>query len=102
MNEHHKFIDWNFILYSSCIDSELTNEDFQILYSKGFIKENDKGLAILSHAPNWLKKWTSLTCQFIDFEEKEMFEVFKDQIMKNFPDQKVYDSEVEFDCKGLS
>jgi len=62
MNEFHKFLDRNYILYFSCINSELNSEDISILNSKGYLKQNDSGLSMLSSQPNWLKKWTSLIC----------------------------------------
>lgn len=55
----------------------MTQEDYKILETKGFLKPNDNDLSMLREAPEWLKKWTSMICQFIDFEEKEMVDVFR-------------------------
>ena len=77
MNEFHKFLDRNFLLFKACVDPELTTQDFEILNSKGFLRPNDQGLSMLHSSPGWLKKWTSLICQFIDFEEKEMVDIFR-------------------------
>lgn len=93
MNEFHKFVDWNFILYKACIEPEMTPDDYKILETKGLLKPNDNHLSMLQDAPEWLKKWTSMICQFIDFEEKEMVDVFRKQMMLRYPNENLFEYE---------
>ena len=48
---------------------------------------------MLSSAPDWLWKWVSNICRFIDFEEKQMIEVFRVQMSELYPNTILYEHE---------
>ena len=63
MKEYHTFIDRNFIIYKSLLQPELNEEDKERLNRNGLKK------SVLDNAPQWLRKWASLICEYLEFEE---------------------------------
>lgn len=71
MKQYHTFIDRNYILWKAIKDPVITEEDQNRLYALGLRD------SIMSNVPDWLYKWTSLTCQYIEFECETYPELFK-------------------------
>lgn len=71
MKQYHTFVDRNYILYKAVTNSQITMEDEKRL--------NEFGLkySVMRNVPNWLKKWASLICEYILFEEDQYPEFFK-------------------------
>ena len=62
MKKYHNFVDRNVILYlaiQQAHESGITEDDTMILNTVG-LKE-----CLLSGLPDWLVKWTSLTCKYV-------------------------------------
>ena len=66
MKEYHSFVDRNLILFNaieSCETGEgITDEDVKRLDKHGLKS------SVFDEIPDWLKKWASLICEFIEFE----------------------------------
>jgi hypothetical protein len=58
MQKEHNLIDRNVILLKAC-NSDFTSDDQMILDQTGLRK------SCLDNAPDWLKKWASLICDYI-------------------------------------
>ena len=67
MKQYHSFVDRNLILFQAIesIDNGegITEEDV--------VRLNKHGLksSVFDGIPDWLKKWASLICEFIEFEQ---------------------------------
>jgi hypothetical protein len=61
MKLYHTFVDRNFILWKSVTDPDVDEEDRQRLENCG-LKDS-----VMNGVPDWLVKWASLTCAFIEF-----------------------------------
>ena len=63
MKQYHTFVDRNYILYKAVTNPQITIEDEKRL--------NEFGLkySVMREVPDWLKKWASLICEYILFEE---------------------------------
>ncbi|CDW80460.1 set domain protein [Stylonychia lemnae] len=72
MKKYHTFVDRNYLIYKACTDSALTPEDEKRLQEFG-LKES-----VLRDVPDWLKKWASLICEYILFEEEVYPAFFKE------------------------
>jgi len=72
MKKYHTFVDRNYLIYKACTDSVITAEDEKRL--------NEFGLkdSVLNEVPDWLKKWASLICEYILFEEETYPAFFKE------------------------
>lgn len=70
MERYHWFTDRNYILWLAIKDPTLNDIDRKLLKERGLISHNSFGKAILDNSPEWLMKWTSYICQFINFEKK--------------------------------
>lgn len=80
MKKYHTFVDRNYLIYKACTNSYITLEDENRLKEFG-LKES-----VMTDVPDWLKKWASLICEYILFEEgiypsffKEMYPNFKEE-----------------------
>ena len=66
MKEYHSFIDRNVILFKAIESVEngegITQEDIDRLDKHGLKS------SVCQDIPDWLKKWASLICEFIEFE----------------------------------
>ena len=81
MKEYHTFVDRNIILYKAVVACSpggegITAEDQERLDKFG-IKNS-----VLSEIPLWLKKWASLICEFVEFEQEKYPET---QLNKEHP-----------------
>ena len=78
MKSYHTFIDRNYLIYKSVRDATLTDEDVERLNRNG-LKES-----CLDDAPEWLQKWASLICEYLEFEEFLFPTFFRDDYPKDF------------------
>lgn len=69
MRKYHNFVDRNAILFEAVTGSELCE--------KGLTADDERRLdefglreCRMKNVPVWLKKWASLVCEYLDFEEK--------------------------------
>ena len=76
--KHHNFLHRNYILLKACAKEKELSEQDENLLNKYSIK-----LSILGGAPLWLKKWTALILEFIDYENKVLPEMLlKEEMSK--------------------
>lgn len=68
--KHHNFLHRNYILLKACSKENELNEQDEILLNKYSVK-----YSILGEAPLWLKKWTALILEFIDYENRVLPEI---------------------------
>lgn len=80
MKKYHTFVDRNYILYKACKYPEITAEDDQRLQDFG-LKES-----VMTDVPDWLRKWASLICEYIIFEE-EIYPAFFKAIYPSFQEE---------------
>lgn len=71
MKQYHTFVDRNYIIYKACTNPIITLEDENRL-----IEFNLKS-SVMKDVPDWLKKWASLICEYILFEEEIYPSFFK-------------------------
>ena len=64
MKKYHTFVDRNYLIYKACMNQFITPEDEKRLIEFG-LKES-----VMRDVPDWLKKWASLICEYILFEEE--------------------------------
>jgi hypothetical protein len=76
--KHHNFLHRNYILLKACAKERGLSEHDESLLNKYSIKQS-----ILGRAPLWLKKWTALILEFIDYENRSLPEMlFKEEMLK--------------------
>lgn len=75
MKNNHTFLDRNYIIYKAVCQEKLTDEDFARLHRNGLRQ------SALKEAPEWLKIWASLVCEYLEFEE----ELFPDFFSSDYP-----------------
>jgi hypothetical protein len=63
MKQFHTFVDRNVIIYNACTDPNITLED-EVRLKEFSLKDS-----VMKDVPSWLKKWASLICEYILFEE---------------------------------
>ncbi len=73
MKQYHTFVDRNYIIYQACTSPNITQDDENRLQ-----EFNLKG-SVMKDVPDWLKKWASLICEYILFEEEIYPSFFKAQ-----------------------
>jgi hypothetical protein len=74
MKNNHTFIDRNYLLFKAIKSSALSEEDINRLHRNGLRS------SALDMAPDWLQKWASLICEYLEFEEILYPTFFKDEI----------------------
>jgi len=72
MKNYHTFIDRNYLIFKAIKHPNLTKEDRDRL-NRNALKDS-----CLNGAPNWLQKWASLICEYLEFEEILYPTFFKD------------------------
>lgn len=85
MKSHHTFIDRNYLIFKAVTHPQLTEEDRKRLHSNGLRSSS------LIVAPDWLQKWASLICEYLEFEEHIYPEFFKSE----FPGLKPEDIKID-------
>ena len=74
MRQYHSFIDRNYLIYKAVQEPiQLSSEDTARLERVGLKK------SCLERAPIWLRKWASLVCEYVEFEERLYPEFFKSE-----------------------
>ena len=81
MKLYHTFVDRNYILWKSTRDAQITEEDRRRLLSFGL------KASIMDDVPEWLYKWASLTCAYIEFE----VEIYPEVLKNDFPNLTISD-----------
>ncbi len=82
--KHHNFLHRNYILLKACAEERELSEQDEHLLNKYSIKKS-----ILGGAPTWLKKWTALILEFIDYENKILPEILlKEEMLKELQKKK--------------
>ena len=71
LKKYHTFVDRNYILWKAIKDPEITEEDEKRLREFGL------KTCPMRDVPEWLKKWASLICEYIEFEERLYPEIFR-------------------------
>jgi hypothetical protein len=69
MKNDHTFLDRNYLIYKAVTQPALSDIDHARL------KRNGLGDSCLKVAPEWLKIWASLVCEYLEYEE-HMFPAF--------------------------
>ena len=90
MKQYHTFVDRNYIIYKAIKNPTLTEYDEERLCRNGLRD------SCLSKAPTWLKKWASLICEYLEFEERKYLEEFK----KDYQTQGAPDDVIQYDAKA--
>ena len=88
MKNYHTFIDRNYLIFKAIKDPELKQTDKQRLH-RNALRES-----CLEDAPNWLKKWASLICEYLEFEEILYPTFFKE----DYPGIK--EEDIKYDAKN--
>lgn len=78
MKNEHTFLDRNFIIYKAVTQRILSDID------KERLRRNGLGDSSLAVAPEWLKVWASLVCEYLEYEEERYTEFFKEDYPKNY------------------
>lgn len=78
MKNNHTFLDRNYIIYKAICQKKLTDEDNNRLWRNGLRN------SALKEAPEWLKIWASLVCEYLEFEEELYPEFFRSDYPQNF------------------
>jgi hypothetical protein len=73
MKSDHTFLDRNFIIFKAIKQQTLTDIDRVRLDRNGLKKSS------LNVAPEWLKVWASLVCEYLEYEEEMYPEFMKDE-----------------------
>ena len=89
MKQYHTFVDRNYILYKAIKNPVITELD------KERLERNGLKNSCLKKAPDWLKKWASLICDYLEFEERLYPEFFK----KDYPVSATKEN-IEYDAKA--
>ena len=75
MKQYHNFVDRNLVLFRAVTfcesDGGLTSEDLERLDEFGLRR------CCLEGVPDWLKKWASLICEYILFEQSKYPDLFR-------------------------
>ena len=97
MKEYHSFVDRNLILFSA-IES-VTNGDG--ITEQDTIRLDKHGLksSVFDGIPNWLKKWASLICEFIEFEQIKYPDIHREEYKKMYG--KAAEREMQLDLRDL-
>ena len=75
LSKHHNFVHRNYILFKACVQDKIKlSEEEECVLDKFSIRSS-----ILANAPNWLKKWSALILEFIEFESKALPEIMMNQ-----------------------
>lgn len=80
MKDHHTFIDRNYLIYLACTEPDLNEDDREYLDRHGI-----KSSLLTPDVPDWLKKWTSLTLRFCEYENSSITSHLK-EIYSNYTD----------------
>lgn len=98
MKEYHSFVDRNLILYKAI---ELATN------GEGIVAEDESRLAkhglrssVFQDIPAWLKKWASLICEFIEFEQIKYPEIHENDYIKLYGKQNAA-REMQIDLRNL-
>jgi hypothetical protein len=75
MKTFHTFIDRNYLIWKAAKYPDITEEDLKRLNSFGLKK------SVLNGVPNWLVKWASLICEYVEFEE----EIYPQMLKEDYP-----------------
>ena len=78
MKNDHTFLDRNYIIFKAINQREMSTIDEERLSRNGL-----RG-SCLSVAPEWLKIWASLVCEYLEYEEVKYPEFFKGDYPDNF------------------
>lgn len=73
MKNDHTFLDRNYIIFKAISQMTLTQADVERLERNG-LRES-----ALSQAPEWLKVWASLICEYLEYEEEKYPNFFKSE-----------------------
>ena len=89
IKQYHTFIDRNYILYKAIMNPVITEVDEQRLAEYGI-----KG-SLIKDAPDWLKKWASLVCEYCNFDEA----MYRQHLMREHPELR--EEDLRIDAKNL-
>lgn len=89
MKQYHTFVDRNYILYKAIKNPVVTEADIDRLSRNG-LKDS-----CLNKAPDWLKKWASLICDYLEFEERLYPDFFKKEYQPSATKENI-----EYDAKA--
>lgn len=78
MKNEHTFLDRNFIIFKAVTQGKLSDID------KERLNRNGLGESSLAVAPEWLKVWASIVCEYLEYEEERFPEFFKNDYPKDY------------------